>query len=152
MAAGDGRRDRLVELTYLFLHRGELNRDPLFKGSKGNQYNLSDAKPHFEVVESAGGLLVGARRNAENGNYYWRITQWVMPAFTMIPPRADHPVHGHFWIPIDDDSCWAWSFDYRATKPLSPRAAPGHAGWQGHPCPNTCRKRSARSPTKTTIT
>jgi phthalate 4,5-dioxygenase len=103
-----------------FLHRGELNRDPLFKGSKGNQYNLSDAKPHFEVVESAGGLLVGARRNAENGNYYWRITQWVMPAFTMIPPRGDHPVHGHFWIPIDDDNCWAWSFDYRATKPLSP--------------------------------
>ena len=102
-----------------FLHRGELNRDPLFKGSKGNQYNLSDAKPHFEVVESAGGLLVGARRNAENGNYYWRITQWVMPAFTMIPPRGDHPVHGHFWIPIDDDNCWAWSFDYRATKPLS---------------------------------
>jgi hypothetical protein len=102
-----------------FLHRGELNRDPLFKGSKGNQYNLSDAKPHFEVVESAGGLLVGARRNAENGTYYWRITQWVMPAFTMIPPRGDHPVHGHFWIPIDDDNCWAWSFDYRATKPLS---------------------------------
>ena len=58
-----------------FLHRGELNRDPLFKGSKGNQYNLSDAKPHFEVVESPGGLLVGARRNAENGNYYWRITR-----------------------------------------------------------------------------
>ena len=102
-----------------FLHRGELNKDPLFKGSKGNQYNLADAKPHFEVVESAGGLLVGARRNAENGNYYWRITQWVMPAFTMIPPRADHPVHGHFWIPIDDDNCWTWSFDYRVTKPLS---------------------------------
>ena len=102
-----------------FLHRGELNRDPLFKGSKGNQYNLTDAKPYFEVVESAGGLLVGARRNAENGNYYWRITQWVMPSFTMIPPRADHPVHGHFWIPIDDDNCWAWSFDYCATKPLT---------------------------------
>ena len=66
------------------------------------------------------GSMVGARRNAENGNYYWRITQWVMPAFTMIPPRADHPVHGHFWIPIDDDNCWAWSFDYRVTKPLTP--------------------------------
>ena len=42
-----------------FLHRGELNSDPLFKGSKGNQYNLADAKPHFEVVESPGGLLSG---------------------------------------------------------------------------------------------
>jgi phthalate 4,5-dioxygenase oxygenase subunit len=102
-----------------FLHSGELNSDPLFKGSKGNQYNLNDTKPHFEVVEAPGGLFIGARRNAENGNYYWRITPWVMPSFTMIPPRADHPVHGHFWVPIDDENCWSWSFDYRVTKPLS---------------------------------
>ncbi len=102
-----------------FLHSGELNKDPLFKGSKGNQYNLSDKKPVFEVVESPGGLYIGARRNAENGNYYWRITQWVMPCFTMIPPRADHPVHGHFWVPIDDENCWAWSFDYKVTRPLT---------------------------------
>jgi phthalate 4,5-dioxygenase oxygenase subunit len=102
-----------------FLHRGELNSDPLFRGSKGNQYNLNDARPVFEVVESPGGLLIGARRNAEHGNYYWRITQWVMPSFTMIPPRADHPVHGHFWVPIDDENCWAWSFDYKVTRPFS---------------------------------
>ena len=102
-----------------FLHRGDLNSDPLFKGAKGNQYNLGDARPVFEVVESPGGLYIGARRNAENGNYYWRITQWVMPSFTMIPPRGDHPVHGHFWVPIDDENCWTWSFDYHPTRPLS---------------------------------
>jgi phthalate 4,5-dioxygenase oxygenase subunit len=34
-----------------FLHSGEINRDPLFKGSKGNQYNLGDMKPVFEVVD-----------------------------------------------------------------------------------------------------
>jgi len=101
-----------------FLHRGDINTDPLFKGAKGNQYNLNDARPVFEVVESPGGLYIGARRNAENGNYYWRITQWVMPSFTMIPPRGDHPVHGHFWIPIDDENCWTWSFDYRPNRPL----------------------------------
>lgn len=101
-----------------FLHSGELNSDPLFKGSKGNEYNLGDTKPVFQVVESPGGLYIGARRNAENGNYYWRITQWVMPAFTMIPPRAEHPVHGHFWVPIDDENCWAWSFEYKVKRPL----------------------------------
>jgi phthalate 4,5-dioxygenase len=102
-----------------FLHRGDLNTDPLFKGAKGNQYNLKDSRPVFEVVESPGGLYIGARRNADNGNYYWRITQWVMPSFTMIPPRGDHPVHGHFWIPVDDQNCWAWSFDYHSLRPLS---------------------------------
>jgi phenylpropionate dioxygenase-like ring-hydroxylating dioxygenase large terminal subunit len=102
-----------------FLHRGDLGSDPLFKGAKGNQYNLADSQPYFEVVESPGGLHIGARRNAEAGKYYWRITQWVMPCFTMIPPRGDHPVHGHFWIPIDDGNCWAWSYDYKVSGPLS---------------------------------
>jgi len=102
-----------------FLHRGELNTDPLFKGAKANQYNLRDSRPVFEVVESAGGLYIGARRDADEGNHYWRITQWVMPSFTMIPPRGNHPVHGHFWIPIDDENCWTWSFDYHPTRPLT---------------------------------
>jgi phenylpropionate dioxygenase-like ring-hydroxylating dioxygenase large terminal subunit len=102
-----------------FLHRGNLNSDPLFKGAKANKYNLNDARPVFEVVEQPGGLFIGARRNAENGNYYWRITPWVMPSFTMVPPRGDHPVHGHFWIPIDDQNCWAWSFDYHPTRALT---------------------------------
>jgi phthalate 4,5-dioxygenase oxygenase subunit len=102
-----------------FLHSGALNTDPLFKGSKGNQYNLGDKKPVFEVVESEGGLYIGARRNAEDGSYYWRITPWVMPCFTMVPPRGDHPMHGHFWIPIDDENCWAWSFDYHPVRALT---------------------------------
>jgi phenylpropionate dioxygenase-like ring-hydroxylating dioxygenase large terminal subunit len=102
-----------------WLHRGALDSDPLFKGARGNRYNFNDARPVFEVVEHPGGLYIGARRNAENGQYYWRITPWVMPCFTMIPPRGNHPVHGHFWIPIDDETCWAWSFDYQPTRALT---------------------------------
>jgi phenylpropionate dioxygenase-like ring-hydroxylating dioxygenase large terminal subunit len=103
-----------------FLHRGDLTSDPLFKGARGNQYNLSDSMPFFEVAEHPAGLFIGARRNAENGNYYWRITPWVMPSFTLVPPRGDHPIHGHFWVPIDDENCWAWSFDYHPVRALAP--------------------------------
>ena len=113
-----------------FLHSGNLNSDPLFKGSKGNQYNLNDSQPQFEVVPSDGGLFIGARRNAEEGHYYWRITPWVMPTFTMVPPRGDHPMHGHFWIPIDDENCWAWSFDYHPVRALT--AAERSAMDEGH--------------------
>jgi phthalate 4,5-dioxygenase len=102
-----------------FLHRGDLNSDPLFKGAHANTYNLNDSQPFFEVAEHAAGLYIGARRKAEGGNYYWRITPWVMPCFTLVPPRADHPIHGHFWVPIDDENCWAWSFDYHPVRPLS---------------------------------
>jgi len=30
-----------------FLHRGDLHSDPLFKGAKGNEYNLADMKPYL---------------------------------------------------------------------------------------------------------
>jgi hypothetical protein len=76
-------------------------------------------QPHFEVVEQPGGLFIGARRNAEDGKYYWRVTPWVMPCFTMIPPRGDHPIHGHFWVPIDDENCWTWSYDFHPVRALS---------------------------------
>jgi phenylpropionate dioxygenase-like ring-hydroxylating dioxygenase large terminal subunit len=102
-----------------FLHSGSLNTDPLFKGAKGNQYNLSDLSPVFEVAEATGGLYIGARRNAEDDQYYWRITPWLMPNYTVVPPRGDHPVHGHFWVPINDHACWAWSFDYHPTRTLT---------------------------------
>jgi phenylpropionate dioxygenase-like ring-hydroxylating dioxygenase large terminal subunit len=102
-----------------FLHSMNLNSDPLFKGAGGNKYNLSDMKPVFEVVDNPGGLLIGARRLAEDDQYYWRITPWIMPSFTMVPPRGDHPVHGHFWIPINDENCWAWSFDYKSQRDLT---------------------------------
>jgi phthalate 4,5-dioxygenase len=102
-----------------WLHSGGLKSDPLFKGAKGNEYNLTDLRPFFEVAEHDGGLFIGARRNAENGNYYWRITPWVMPSFTMVPPRGDHPVHGHFWVPIDDHNCWVYTFDYHPMRALT---------------------------------
>ena len=44
-----------------------------------------------------------------------------MPSFTMIPPRGNHSVHGHFWIPMDDENCWTWSFDYRPNRALTER-------------------------------
>ena len=110
-----------------------LGSDPLFKGAKGNQYNLSDMQPHFEVVEMPGGLFIGARRNAEDGKYYWRITPWVMPCFTMIPPRGDHPVHGHFWVPIDDENCWAWSYDFHPVRALTKVELDAMKDGAGHP-------------------
>ena len=103
-----------------WLHSGNVNSDPLFKGAGGNKYNFGDLAPVFEVVEAPGGLFIGARRKAEDDQYYWRITPWVMPCFTAVPPRGDHPMHGHFWVPIDDENCWAWSYDYHPTRTLTP--------------------------------
>ena len=102
-----------------WLHRGELRSDPLHHGSKGSDYHLSDRKPRFEVKESAGGLNMGVRRNAGDDKYYWRITPWIMPWYTIVPPYGDNPLHGHAWVPIDDENCFAWTFSYHPSRPLS---------------------------------
>ena len=102
-----------------FLHSGALKSDPLFVGSKGNVYNERDRMPQFDVVEFEGGLLIGARRNAENNRYYWRITPWILPTHTIIPPRADHPLGAHVWVPIDDQNNWAWSINFHPARALT---------------------------------
>jgi nitrite reductase/ring-hydroxylating ferredoxin subunit len=101
-----------------WLHSGELHTDPLHKGTKGAKFQ-GDKTPKFEIVESPGGMVIGARRNAEAGQYYWRVTQWIMPWWTMIPPYGDNALNGHAWVPMDDENCIAWSFTWHPTRPLS---------------------------------
>ncbi|MEK9679712.1 MAG: hypothetical protein VW169_15165, partial [Rhodospirillaceae bacterium] len=78
-----------------------------------------------------GGLLIGARRNADNDKYYWRITPWIMPFHTLIAPRAGHPIGGHAWVPIDDHNCWAWSFNYHPKRPLTGKEREAMIGGKG---------------------
>jgi phenylpropionate dioxygenase-like ring-hydroxylating dioxygenase large terminal subunit len=101
-----------------FLHSGELHSDPLHRDTKGARYQ-ADTNPKFEVVESPAGLLIGARRNAEADSYYWRITQWLMPWYTLIPPYGANALNGHAWVPIDDENCWTWNMSHHPTRPLN---------------------------------
>jgi phthalate 4,5-dioxygenase oxygenase subunit len=101
-----------------WLHSMELHSDPLHKKTKGADYQ-SDRNPKFEIVESDGGLLIGARRAAEPGHLYWRVTQWIMPIYQMIPPYGDNALNGHAWTPIDDETCWAWTFTWHPTRELT---------------------------------
>ena len=101
-----------------FLHSGSLKTEKLRVGSKGAQYQR-DRLPKFEICTSDGGLCIGARRNAEEDKYYWRITQWIMPWYTMVPPYGDSALHGHAWVPIDDGNCFTWTFSYHPTRALT---------------------------------
>jgi phenylpropionate dioxygenase-like ring-hydroxylating dioxygenase large terminal subunit len=101
-----------------FLHRGDLRSDPLHAGSKGAEYaRNTDGK--FEVHETQGGMIIGVRRSAEPGYLYWRITQWIMPFFTIIPPYGDNALNGHAWVPVDDENCMSWSMTHHPTRRLS---------------------------------
>lgn len=101
-----------------FLHRYAVLSDPLFRGGRDGEYNLGDLRPSFEVSESEGGLRIAVRRETGDGRCYWRVTELVLPSFTSVPPRADHPIISHCYVPIDDVSTWVWSMSHRPDRPL----------------------------------
>jgi phthalate 4,5-dioxygenase oxygenase subunit len=100
-----------------FLHRHDLRSDPLHV-SQGAEFTRETAA-RFEVIETGGGMVIGVRRPATPGNLYWRITQWVMPFHTMIPPYGDNALNGHAFVPADDDNCMVWCFTHHPIRPLS---------------------------------
>ena len=101
-----------------FLHRHDLDRDPLHRDTGGAKLTR-ETNTAFDIVESRGGLLIGARRNADPGHHYWRVTQWLMPWYTLIPPYQGHALNGHAWVPMDDYNCMAWTMTFHPVRPLS---------------------------------
>lgn len=102
-----------------YVHRYEVDEDPMHKDTKALDYIKADGNVIFEIEQQPFGLTLLGRRNGEPDSYYWRVTQWLFPWFTLIPPFGDHSLAGHVWVPIDDHSCWAWSVNFHPNKPLS---------------------------------
>jgi nitrite reductase/ring-hydroxylating ferredoxin subunit len=101
-----------------WVHRFELDQDPMHKKAKANKYIKADPTAVFDIEEAPHGLTIFGRRNGEADSHYWRVTQWIFPWFTLIPPFGEHALGAHMWIPIDDESCWAWSINFLPDRPL----------------------------------
>jgi len=102
-----------------YVHRYEVDTDPMHRGVKALDYIKADGNVIFDLEKNPFGLTLYGRRNGDEDTYYWRITQWLFPWFTLIPPFGEHSLGGHVWVPIDDENCWAWSINYHPGKPLS---------------------------------
>jgi nitrite reductase/ring-hydroxylating ferredoxin subunit len=118
-----------------YVHRYEVDDDPMHKGTKANDYIKADGNVIFEIESNACGLTLFGRRNGEPDSYYWRVTQWLFPWFTLIPPFGDHALGGHVWVPIDDYNCWAWSINFHPNKPLSAEERRDMEEGKGIHCP-----------------
>lgn len=102
-----------------YVHRHEVDSDPMHQGVKALDYIKADGNVIFEIEKNSFGLSLFGRRNGEPDSYYWRVTQWLFPWFTLIAPFGEHALGGHAWIPIDDHNCWAWSINWQPKKPLT---------------------------------
>lgn len=85
----------------------------------GSAVQTADKSPRFEVIATDYGVMIGARRNAGGDEYYWRITQFLMPFYTMPPPQDRDPIlHAHAWVPVDDEHFVNWTITWHPTRPL----------------------------------
>lgn len=91
------------------------------KNSKNlrDKYHALDKAPFFTVKRTDYGLVIAVRRNADEDNYYWRLTQFLLPTHTMIPSEENFSIHGHCWVPRDDGTCWVWTISWNPDVPLS---------------------------------
>jgi len=83
------------------------------------KYHVLDKAPRFTVKKTDYGLIIAVRRNAEEDTYYWRLTQFLLPSHTIIPYQPGLSIHGHCWVPRDDETCWVWTFSWNPDAPLS---------------------------------
>lgn len=110
-----------------YLHRNLIDFDRVHSGGGHKSYTSRDRSPVFTVKQTEYGLLIGARRNATEESYYWRITQFLIPFWTMIPPilrdevddSSEDTYAGHAWVPIDDENVWTWSFNCNPHRDLT---------------------------------
>ena len=108
-----------IDTTHVsWVHRYEIDADPMHMHAAANKYIKADRNVEFEIEEVPHGLTIFGRRNGEPDSNYWRITQWIFPWFTLIPPFGPHALGGHVWVPIDDENCWAWSINFLPDRPL----------------------------------
>ncbi len=117
-----------------YVHRFEVDGDPMHQNTRANDYIKADGNVVFEVEKTDFGMTLYGRRLGDADSYYWRITQWLFPWFTLIPPFGEHALGGHVWVPIDDESCWAWSINFRPERPLTAEERRHMAAGKGIHC------------------
>jgi phthalate 4,5-dioxygenase len=81
-------------------------------------YMARDRAPRFFVLQTEYGMQIGARRNADDDSYYWRVTQFLMPTFTIIPVPVGAPLSFTAATPIDDEHMMGFTVTWHPDRPL----------------------------------
>lgn len=108
------------------------------EGAIANWVANKDLTPKFECLQQPFGLSIASRRTVDDDTYYWRVNQFLLPFWTLVPPQSKFPeLSGHAWIPMDDENTLCLMFSYTPSGPLYPRMrellSEGHKGREtGH--------------------
>ncbi|MGA0832083.1 MAG: Rieske 2Fe-2S domain-containing protein, partial [Polynucleobacter sp.] len=71
----------------------------------------NDPAPRFKIIDHEVGFLIGGARNADPGDHYWRLTQYMLPTHSITPSAMPNETYyGYSWVPIDDQHCWMYVY------------------------------------------
>ena len=105
-----------------FLHTQNTQLKPeVFDGATDvDLWRKKDTHPRFVAVETEYGVLIGARRNIDEMNCYWRLTQFLLPFYTMTGPYGENPSrHTRMWVPMDDETTLLIACNFHPLRPLN---------------------------------
>ncbi len=83
------------------------------------EFRHRDKSPVFEVETTDYGVMYGARRTID-GSYHWRIAQFLLPFYTIIPPNDPSRIHLSAWVPVDDENTRFWAIVWNPIEDMSP--------------------------------
>jgi phthalate 4,5-dioxygenase len=102
----------------------------------GAAVQTGDRTPRFDVLDTDYGVLIGARRTQPDGQWYWRVTQFLLPFYTMPPVGiGEKVVQSHIWVPMDDTHVVNWMVTWHTERPLTAEEIRLHVEGKGaHVC------------------
>ena len=85
------------------------------------QTSVQDKSPRFWISHRDFGFYAAARRTASDAEYYWRITPYLVPFYTIIPGGSaeNRSLSGHVWTPIDDTHVWTYTISWKPSQPYT---------------------------------
>ncbi|HEV8014487.1 MAG TPA: hypothetical protein VGP48_03080, partial [Stellaceae bacterium] len=113
---------------FTILHRA-LKKDAKQPGIAPDNVGVRGSAPSLEVdFTDYGYRYFGIRPLGEK--LYVRGYHFVMPFTQLRPPgEGKEEVHGHYWVPVDDDNCMVWNFYWSyGDKPIGDREMSSMSG------------------------
>jgi nitrite reductase/ring-hydroxylating ferredoxin subunit len=82
-------------------------------------YNQNaDRTPLFQTLETDFGVAIAARRDAADDQYYWRITPFMLPFYTIVPRAREANYILTAAVPIDDLTMYGMTVIWSPDKPV----------------------------------
>ena len=80
----------------------------------------NDPRPKFSIIGHDAGLVIGGARKTDSADLYWRIAQFLMPNHAFAPAAFPGEIqYGQAWVPVDDLTCWIYTYSWLPERPLS---------------------------------